>query len=151
MRTDQATDRQESAIPEAAQDDSAPGTVFTTHSVGGKATWIVLERSDNGMRYARVARWRIAGTISVTCTEAAEPGQTRVSVTYDVTSLGTEGVAFVEQLEANYDTGARRRRPSPPPSAGAEPGAFTAARTRALLVGSRRYIERHAAEPSSRA
>jgi hypothetical protein len=43
------------AIPEAVEDDSAPGTVFTTESDGGMATWIVLERREDGMRYARVA------------------------------------------------------------------------------------------------
>ena len=91
------------AIPAAAQDDSAPGTVFTTESTGGRATWIVLERGDSGMRYARVVPGRIAGTITVTCTEAAEPSHTRVSVTYDITSLSPEGAAFVEELEASYD------------------------------------------------
>jgi hypothetical protein len=91
------------AIPEAARDHSAPGTVFTTESTGGSATWIVLERSSSGMRYARVAPGRIAGTITVTCTETAEPGQTRVSVTYDVTSLSPEGAVFVEELEATYE------------------------------------------------
>jgi len=46
---------------------------------------------------------RIAGTIAVTCAEAAPPAGTRVTVRYDVTSLGAEGAAFVEELEAGYD------------------------------------------------
>ena len=91
------------AIPDAVQDDSAPGTVFTTESVGGRATWIVLERRDDGLSYARVAPDRIAGTISVLCEQEASPAQTRVTVRYDVTSLGPDGVAFVEQLEAGFD------------------------------------------------
>jgi hypothetical protein len=90
-------------IPEAAHDDSAPGTVFTTGSDSGSATWIVLDHSDNEMRYARVVPGRIAGTITVTCTEAAKPDQTRVSVTYDITSLSPEGTEFVTELEATYD------------------------------------------------
>ena len=90
------------AIPEAGRDDSAPGTVFTTESDGGAATWIVLERRDDGMSYARVAPGRIAGTISVCCSQAGE--ETRVTVRYDVTSLGPEGLRFVEELEAGYDT-----------------------------------------------
>jgi hypothetical protein len=49
------------AIPEAADDDSAPGTVFTTESAAGNAIWIVLERHDDGMRYARVAPDRMRG------------------------------------------------------------------------------------------
>ena len=81
----------EYAIPGAAVDDSAPGTVFTTESDGGAATWIVLERRDDGMRYARVAPGRIAGTITVSCSHGAATDETRVTVRYDVTSLGPEG------------------------------------------------------------
>jgi hypothetical protein len=90
------------AIPDAARDDSAPGTVFRTESDGGMATWIVLEAREDGMSYARVAPNRIAGTISVTCSPASAD-ETRVVVRYDVTSLGLEGAAFVEEFEAGYD------------------------------------------------
>jgi Polyketide cyclase / dehydrase and lipid transport len=88
------------AIAEAVADDSAPGTVFTTESDGGHATWIVLERRPDGMRYARVAPRRIAGTVSVSC--APSPEGTQVRVTYDVTSLGPEGAEFVRELESGY-------------------------------------------------
>lgn len=91
------------AIPDSASDDSAPGTVFTTESDGGAATWIVLERRDDEMSYARVAPGRIAGTITVRCSQEAQE-ETRVTVRYDVTSLGPEGVDFVQELEAGYDT-----------------------------------------------
>jgi hypothetical protein len=90
------------AIPEAVSDGAAPGTVFTTESDGGEATWIVLERREDGMSYARVAPGRIAGTITVHCSQRAH-GETRVTVRYDVTSLGPEGVDFVQELEAGYD------------------------------------------------
>jgi hypothetical protein len=90
------------AIPEAISDGAAPGTVFTTESDGRVATWIVLERREDGMSYARVAPGRIAGTITVHCTQKAQ-GQTCVTVRYDVTSLGPEGVDFVQELEAGYD------------------------------------------------
>src|SRR5262249_52011746 len=91
------------AIPEAAEDDSAPGTVFTTESVGGSAIWTVLERHADGMRYARVVPDRIAGTISVSCTRSTSADATDVTVAYDVTSLGPEGAALVQELEANFD------------------------------------------------
>lgn len=55
------------------------------------------------MRYARVVPGRIAGTIAVTCATGVHAGQTRVRVTYDVTSLGPEGAVFVRELEATYD------------------------------------------------
>jgi hypothetical protein len=89
-------------VPAAAEDDSAPGTVFTTESAGVRATWIVLERRDDGLRYARIAPDRIAETIDVVCSHDASLEETRVAVRYDVTSLGPEGVAFVEELEAGY-------------------------------------------------
>jgi hypothetical protein len=73
------------------EDDSAPGTVFTTESDGATATWIVLERRDDGMRYARVAPDRIAGTIDVKCRPGMSPSETEVTVTYDVTSLSPHG------------------------------------------------------------
>jgi hypothetical protein len=91
------------AIPDAARDDSAPGTVFTTESDGGAAIWIALDRHEDGMRYARIAPDRIAGTITVSCAEAASSDETQVTVTYDVTSLGPEGAAFVEELKTGYD------------------------------------------------
>jgi hypothetical protein len=90
-------------VPGAAKDDSSPGTVFTTESDGGEATWIVLERSDNGMRYARVAHDRIAGTIDVVCTQGESPDVTEVEVTYDVTSLSPEGSVFAKKLQASFD------------------------------------------------
>jgi hypothetical protein len=91
------------AIPEAARHDTAPGTVFTTESHGGAAIWIVLERREDGMTYARIAPNRIAGTIRVSCARAAAPDQTRVTVAHDVTSLSPEGAAFAQELEAGYD------------------------------------------------
>jgi hypothetical protein len=90
------------AVPEAAKDDSAPGTVFTTESTGGAATWIVLERRADGMSYARVVPGTIAGTIGVTC-RAVDSGETHVTVTYDSTSLSAEGTAFLQELESDYD------------------------------------------------
>jgi hypothetical protein len=68
------------AIAEAASDDAAPGTVFTTASEDGEAIWIVLERGHGGMRYARVIPGYIAGTIHVDCSEGATPEQARVTV-----------------------------------------------------------------------
>jgi hypothetical protein len=89
-------------IPGAAEDDPSPGTVFTTESHGGNATWIVVDRRPDGLRYARVVPDRVAGTIEVTCAPVASSDETDVTVTYDVTSLGPEGTAFVKELEATF-------------------------------------------------
>ena len=96
------------AIPEAVEDDSAPGTVFTTKSDGGTATWIVLECRHDGMRYARVAHERIAGTIEVTCVPGRSASETEVTVTYDVTSLSPGGTAFVKELRGHFRRVPRR-------------------------------------------
>jgi hypothetical protein len=90
-------------IAAAAEDASAPGTVFTTESDGGLATWVIVERTEATMRYARVAPGRIAGTVTVSCVQPASAVETKVTVTYDVTSLGPEGAAFVEELRDGYD------------------------------------------------
>jgi len=55
---------------------------------------------------------RIAGTIDVVCTQGESSDVTEVAVTYDVTSLGPEGGAFVKELEASFEEfleGWRRR------------------------------------------
>ncbi len=77
---------------DAASDDPATARFFTCGSGRGAATWIVLERCDDRMSYARVAPGRIAGTITVGCSQQASPDETRVSMCYDGTSLGPEGV-----------------------------------------------------------
>jgi hypothetical protein len=69
-------------------------TVFTTESDDGDATCATR---------ARVAHDRIAGTIDVLCTQEVSTDVTEVAVTYDVTSLNSEGSAFVEELEAGFD------------------------------------------------
>ena len=115
------------AIREGVSDGAAPGTVFTTESEGGEATWIVLERRDDGMSYARVAPGRIAGTITVRCSRSMQD-ETRVTVRYDVTSLGPEGVDFVRELEACYDASLQEWRRDIP--AGLESEHASGARTR---------------------
>jgi hypothetical protein len=87
---------------DAAADDSAPGTVFTTESHGGDATWVVVERTQSAVRYARFVPGRIAGTIAVCCDPGAADGETEVTVVYDVTALGPEGAELVQHLRGDY-------------------------------------------------
>jgi len=89
--------------PAAAEDDSAPGTVFTTESHGGDATWVVVERTESAIRYARFVPGRIAGTVAVRCENGAADGETQVTVVYDVTPLGPDGAEFVRRLRDGYD------------------------------------------------
>jgi hypothetical protein len=68
-----------------------------------KATAPRPGRDRPAIRYARVVPGRIAGTISVICTPSATADECTVTVTYDVTSLDTEGPGFVTHLESVYD------------------------------------------------
>lgn len=90
------------ALPEAVNDDSAPGTVFMTDSDGDTAIWIVLDRREDGIRYALTAPEQFAGTIGVIWTAAASRDESRITVSYDMTSLGPAGIAFVEELRTDY-------------------------------------------------
>jgi hypothetical protein len=91
------------ALADAARDDAAAGTVFTTQTGGHAATWIVLERRDGILTYARIAPGLVAGTITVVCSADASGDETRVTVRYDTTSLSPEGARFVQELQAGYD------------------------------------------------
>ena len=91
------------AIEGASEDGGEPGTVFTTESHGGPATWVVTERDDDVVAYARIVPGRLAGTVRVTCSQGAVDDECRVTVRYDVTSLDSEGAAFVEELRVGYD------------------------------------------------
>jgi hypothetical protein len=68
-------------------DGAAPGTVFLT----GDTCWVVTDRRDDGVRYARVTPGVRAGTVEVRLTPARQDargeGRTRVDVRYDITAL----------------------------------------------------------------
>jgi hypothetical protein len=84
-----------------APDGATAGTVFTTESSGGAATWVVVAATASRLAYARVVPGELGGTVDVTLT--ATDGGCRVAVVYDVTSLGPAGARFVRELEAGYD------------------------------------------------
>ena len=74
------------AFPGGDADDAAPGTVFVTDADGGGAAiWVVADRTERSMRYARALPGVWAGTIEVRC-EPAGTG-TVAGVTYDLTAL----------------------------------------------------------------
>ena len=91
----------------AGQPSEERGTVFRTVAHGVTSIWLILEldRSRRRAEYARVTPGVHAGTVSVAC-EDTEPERCRVSVRYDLTTLGTPDVLepyrpepFAEMME----------------------------------------------------
>jgi hypothetical protein len=76
----------EPIFPAADADDSAPGTVFTTEAHGGaQAIWVVADRTERSVRYARAIPGLWAGTVEVRCEPAGD--ESVAHVTYDLTVL----------------------------------------------------------------
>ena len=89
-------------VPGAQNDDSSPGTVFTTESEGETSVWIVVDRTHDLMRYTRVRPGHNAGTVTVTCSPSQRGGECEVRVRYDVTALSQAGMGFVQALEHDH-------------------------------------------------
>jgi hypothetical protein len=81
-----------------------PGAVFRTQHGGHETTWIVVDQSPDGIRYARVVSGMTAGTIAVDIL-GSENGATRVRVTYDLTALTAAGGTWLEAFAKHYETG----------------------------------------------
>ncbi|MBL7256103.1 SRPBCC family protein [Paractinoplanes lichenicola] len=76
-------------FPAPVDDDTTPGTVFTTDAGGRRTTWVVTGRTaGQAISYARVAHGATAGTVAVTLRPST--GGTEVTVTYDLTALTAE-------------------------------------------------------------
>ncbi|WP_211591987.1 SRPBCC family protein [Microbispora sp. H10836] len=92
----------EPLFPEAAEDDTAPGTVFQTHADGANTTWIVLRREPGrSVSYARVREGAHAGTVGVTLAPVPQ-GHSDVTVTYDLTPLTAAAEAELAGFAAGY-------------------------------------------------
>ena len=83
--------------PAAGDDGDAPDTVFITH---GETIWVVAERGEALVRYARVTPGVMAGTVTVRCAPDGEA--TAAEVTYVLTALGPEGEPRLEALADGF-------------------------------------------------
>jgi hypothetical protein len=88
-------------FPAKDEDDTAPGTVFVTDAHGDRAVWIVADRTERSMRYARAIHGVCAGTIEVRC-ERAGP-ETVADVTYDLTALHDAERPRLREFQAAYE------------------------------------------------
>jgi hypothetical protein len=88
-------------FPADDDDDTAPGTVFVTDAHdGNQAIWVVADRTERSMRYARAIPGVWAGTI-VRC-ERAGP-ETVADVSYDLTALHDAGRPRLREFQAAYE------------------------------------------------
>lgn len=82
-------------------DGAAGGTAFLTHRDGKEAIWVVVERGEHVVRYARVTPGEWAGLVEVRCASGPD-GSTTAEVTYDLTALEEAGHARLAELAAGY-------------------------------------------------
>jgi hypothetical protein len=85
------------SFPADDADDTAPGTVFLTD----EAIWMVADRGESSMRYARALPGVWAGTVEVRC-EPAGAG-TNALVTYDLTVLDAAQRPRLREFADGYD------------------------------------------------
>lgn len=83
--------------PEMLSGDRKRGSAFRTRAPDGRVTtWIVsaYEPATHRVSYARLAEGSNIGLVDVRC-EPADAGRSRISVSYTLTALGSEGDAYV--------------------------------------------------------
>lgn len=78
-------------------DGATVGTVFTTEGHGRTTIWVVVDRTDDGVRYARVTPGHLAGTVGV----RLRPGE--AEVTYELTALTPDAEHELAEFTAGYD------------------------------------------------
>ena len=83
----------------AGEEESA-GSVFVTAAGGVETFWVIVERGERSVRYARVAPGVSAGTVEVQL--RADGDGTSAEVAYDLTALSDEGDAALANLESGY-------------------------------------------------
>ena len=89
-------------FPTVVDDDTEPGTVFTTEHAGRHTTWTVVHRDPGrAIQYACVTPGDRAGLVTVTCDRAAN-GATEATVRYDLTALSLEACSDLGDFAARY-------------------------------------------------
>jgi hypothetical protein len=89
-------------FPAAAEDETAPGTVFEVAHGGARSTWIVVSCTPGEkIAYARVTAGDRAGLVAVEC-RAACHGMPDAHVSYTLTALGEQARASLAEFAARY-------------------------------------------------
>jgi hypothetical protein len=89
-------------FPAAVDDETEPGSVFTTEHSGRHTIWTVVHRDPGRtIQYACVTADDRAGLVTVTC-DPASKGATKATVRYDLTALNPEATADLDHFAARY-------------------------------------------------
>jgi hypothetical protein len=88
-------------FPAPVADDSEPGTVFETDSHGERTIWVVVDRQDHRISYARITPGSRAGTVTVTVADDLRGGTT-AEVTYELTALSPQGARELHGFAGGY-------------------------------------------------
>ena len=85
--------------PEILSGSVRRGSVFRTRAGGRETVWVVTDyRPDQGrVSYARIAQRSNMGLIDVRC-QNLSPSHSRITVSYTLTPLSTEGTKFVRRV-----------------------------------------------------
>jgi hypothetical protein len=83
------------------QDETAPGTVFRTLHSGRETIWTVTHcEPGHSIKYVLMTPGERCGLVTVSCESSYEG--TDVTVSYDLTSLGTGANDSLERFARNY-------------------------------------------------
>lgn len=90
-------------FPANDHDDTVPGTTFVTEHEGVSTVWVVATvRAPHEISYARVTPGDKAGLVTVRLA-ASDDGNTRATVTYDLTAFTADGCSALEHFRTGYD------------------------------------------------
>jgi hypothetical protein len=89
-------------FPESGEDETEPGTVFTTAHGDAVTTWIVVAAEPPvSIVYARCAPGDRAGTVTIVCSDAGLQ-ETDVRVSYDLTALTAAAEPALHRFEEHF-------------------------------------------------
>jgi hypothetical protein len=80
-----------------------PGTVFVTNDGARQTVWVMVDATATCVRYVRTTANVDTGTVAVSC-EPEGTDRTSVTVTYDVTALGSEGETALDAFTREFDS-----------------------------------------------
>ena len=85
----------------APQRREGAGAVFLTGHAKETTIWVMVDKGERRLRYARATAGDTAGTVTVIVVDAA-PTRTRLRVEYDLTALGPNAAERLEAFRGSF-------------------------------------------------